>query len=143
MSNQLSVGDSKNTGQAHEWDFLTRWILFVIVVSIFPTAIGTLITLGKPEGTVWPGVIGGGELMVGGLAIVADGAGSLLGKELHGMRLLSAGLIVLWLLGMVTTVSLFIGDVIKEGDEFAAWTSALTWTFSCLLGIAAKIVAKG
>jgi hypothetical protein len=143
MPDQLSVGDSKNTGQADEWDFLIRWILFVILVSVFPTGIGALITLGNPEGTIWPGVIGGGELMVGALAIVADGAGSLIGKEFHGRRLLGAGLIVLWLLAMTTTVALFIGHVIKEGLELAAWTSTVSWIFSCLLGIAAKIVAKG
>ncbi len=129
--------------QAGPWDFLTRWVIFVLAVTALPAVVGTIIVVGTGKGTFWPGVVGSGELAAGALAITADAVGSVTGKGLSGRRFLAAGLTSLWLLFTTFTVTLFLGHVLPKENDFAAWLNSISWGVAFVLGITCKIIAEG
>ena len=105
MSQPPTVQGAKQPGR---WDFLQNWAVFVVLISVLPLILAFVIALFTGRAITAPTILGKGELLIAALAVTADAAGSLHGKELHDRRLAVSNLCNLWTYIMVGLVGLLI-----------------------------------
>ncbi len=63
------------TPLAVRWDKMQRWLFFVALIAVMPTLFSWIVGSVTDRGVTWQSLFGGGELIVGALALLSGRGG--------------------------------------------------------------------
>lgn len=127
---------------------LVRWMLFGLLISLTPLAASELIAWGRSDWIPYVELVGGGELLLLSVGLVAASVGELFGRDATSYR--SARMVIAGLgLALLTLAALWFADVsgaVRDGESIdasaVALGSTIMFSFAVILGASAILVSE-
>jgi hypothetical protein len=130
------------TPLAVRWDKMQRWLFFVALIAVMPTLFSWIVGSVTYRGVTWQSLFGGGELIVGALALSADAAGGLTRGPLQGRRLLVFCLCIFMAIATAGLVSLTATKVLTEENARLADLSVYAFLIAFIVSAVGKWITE-
>jgi hypothetical protein len=121
---------------------MQRWLFFVAFIALLPTTFAFLVASVTNKDITWQDLFGKGELIVGALALSADAAGGLTGKELKGSKLFVFLLCIFAAIVMAGMVSFTVTGLVPTGTMALANYSVYFFAAAFVISAIGKLVTE-